>query len=306
MTSARVKIKWPDLNYPSAESLASPIEDIDNPDLDRVCGVLNLSLLPEKAWLNAKSPPPPGGGRKLKQRGRLATEVLGEAVLIDEPASSSEGIVPGGARRLARLKRARLVATAAGAALCKCVPRGHSPGSVGGWEPGKAGLAVGGPQAVIDPAFVLIVVLEAGSVRDAVGVVPPANDLIPAEAAECRVLLLVRVRAELTEGAGDLDEVARRRYLVDVAVAVEHLPEEADSRVFARGGRDVAVIISTCAVGGADRVVVHADVWDNLKNLASSPRSKDAGGAHLGRSPGIGAPHPELGIAESSPKVEDK
>lgn len=177
---------------------------------------------------------------------------------------------------------------------------------MGGGEPGKAGLAVGGPEAVIDPALVRIVVLHAGRVLDAVGVVPPADDLVPAEAAERRVLLLVRVRAELAEGARDLDEVGRRRYLVDVAVAVEHLPEEVDGGGFAGGGRDVAVVIPTCAVFGPDRMVVHAHVWDNFKNLAGSPRGKDASGAHLGRSPGIGAPHTELGIAESSPQVEDK
>lgn len=232
---------------------------------------------------------------------QLATKVLGPAVVVDEPASSSEGIVLGAARRLARVKRARPTATAARAALSECIPRGHTPGSVAGGEPGKAGLAVGGPQTIIDPAFVLIVVLEAGSVRDAVGVVPPADDLIPAEAAERRILLLVRVRAELPEGAGDLDEVGRRRYLIDVAVAVKHLPKEADSGGFAGGGRDITVIVPACAVGGADRMVVHADVWDNLKNLASTSRSKEASGAHLGRSPGVGAPYSELGIAESSP-----
>lgn len=170
-----------------------------------------------------------------------------------------------------------------------------------GGKPGKAGLAVRGPQVVIDPALVLIVVLHAGRVLDAVGVVPPADDLIPAEAAERRILLLIRVRAELTEGARDLDEVGRRCYLIDVAVAVEHLPEEADGGVFAGGGRDIAIVIPACAVGGADRVIVHTDVRDNFKNLASSSRSKDASGAHLGRSPGIGAPHPELSVADSSP-----
>lgn len=175
-----------------------------------------------------------------------------------------------------------------------------------GGKPGKAGLAVRGPQIVIDPALVVSVVLEAGSVFDAVGVVPPADDLIPAEAAKRRILLLVRIRAELTEGARDLDEVGRRCYLIDVAVAVEHLPEEADGGVFAGGGRYIAIIIPACAVGGADRMIVHADVWNNLKNLASSPRSKEASGAHLGRSPGIGAPHAELSIAESSPQVEDE
>lgn len=168
-------------------------------------------------------------------------------------------------------------------------------------EPGEAGLAVGGPQAVVDPALVLVVVLEPRGVLDAVGVVPPADDLVPAEAAERGVLLLVRVRAELAKGAGHLDEVGRRRYLVDVAVAVEHLPEEADGGVLAGGGRDVAVVIPACAALGAHGMVVHANVWDNLKDLAGSPGSKEAGGAHLGRSSGIGAPYPELGIAESSP-----
>lgn len=228
---------------------------------------------------------------------RLATVGLGPAVLVDEPLSSLEGIFPGGASTLARVKGARVVSTAAGAALGKCIPRGHSPGSVVGGEPGKAGLAVGWPQVVIDPALVRIVVLHAGSVRDAVGVVRPADDLIPAEAAERRVLLLVRVRAELTEGAGDLDKVGRCRYLVDVAVAVKHLPEESDSGVFAGGGRDIAVVVPTRAVGSADRMVVHAGVWENLENLASSPGSKEASGAHLRRGPGIGAPHTELGIA---------
>lgn len=175
-----------------------------------------------------------------------------------------------------------------------------------GRKPGKAGLAVRRPQIVIDPALVVSVVLEAGSVLDTVGVVPPADDLIPAEAAERSILLLVRVGAELTEGAGDLNEVGRRGYFIDVAVAVKHLPEEVDSGVFAGGGRDIAIVIATCTVGGADRVVVHADVWNNLKNLASSPRSKEASGAHLGRSPGIGAPHAELSIAESSPQVENE
>lgn len=236
---------------------------------------------------------------------RLATEVLGPAVVVDEPASSSQGIVRRGARRLARSKRACSAPTAA-RTLRKCIPRRHSPGSVVGGESSKAGLAIRGPQIVIDPALVLIVVLHAGRVLDAIGVVPPADDLIPAEAAERRILLLVRIRAELTEGARDLDKVGRRRYLIDVAVAVKHLPEEADCGVFAGGGRDIAIVVPTCAVGGADRVVVHAHVRDNLKNLASSPRSKEARGAHLRRSPGICAPHPELSIAESSPQVEDK
>lgn len=172
---------------------------------------------------------------------------------------------------------------------------------MGRGEPGKAGLAVGGPETVVYPALVRVVVLHAGRVLDAVGVVPPADNLVPAEAAERRVLLLVGVRAELAEGSGDLDEVGRRRYLIDVAVAVKHLPEEVDGGGFAGGGRDVAVVIPTCAVFGTDRMVVHANVWDNFKNLAGSPRSKDASGTHLGRSPGIGAPHTELGIAESSP-----
>lgn len=175
-----------------------------------------------------------------------------------------------------------------------------------GGESGKAGLAVRGPQIVIDPALVLSVVLDAGSVFDAVGVVPPTDDLIPAETAERSVLLLVRVGAELTEGAGDLNEVGRRRYLIDVAVAAKHLPKEVDSGVLAGGGRDITIVIATCAVGGADRMVVHAHVRDNLKDLASSPRSKEASGAHLGRGPGIGTPHAELSIAESSPQVEDE
>lgn len=243
--------------------------------------------------------------RNLVAPRRLATEVLGPAVVVDEPASSSQGIVLRGARRLARVKRARSAPTAA-RTLRKCIPRRHSPGSVVGGEPGKAGLAICGPQIVIDSALVLIVVLHAGRVLDAVGVVPPADDLIPAEAAERRILLLVRIRAELTEGARDLDEISRRCYLIHVAVAVEHLPEEADCGVFAGGGRDIAIVVPTCAVGGTDRMIVHADVWHNLKNLASSSRSKEASGAHLGRSPGIGAPYPELSIAESSPQVEDK
>lgn len=236
---------------------------------------------------------------------RLATEVLRPAVVVDEPASSSQGIVGRGARRLARVKRARSAPTAA-RTLRKCIPRRHSPGSVVGGKPGKARLAVRGPQIVIDPALVISVVLEAGSVFDAVCVVPPTDDLIPAEAAECSIFLLVRVGTELTEGAGDLNKVGRRRYLIDVAVAVKHLPEEVDSGVFAGGGRDISIVIATCTVGGADRVVVHADVWNNLKNLASSPRSKEARGAHLRRSPGIGAPHAELSVAESSPQVEDE
>lgn len=237
---------------------------------------------------------------------RLATVGLGPAVLVDESLSSLEGIFRGGASTLARVKRARTTATAAGAALGKCIPRGHGPGSMSGGEPSKAGLAVGGPQIVINPALILIVVLEAGRVLNPVGVVPPTYNLVPAEAAERRILLLVRVRAELTEGAGDLDEVGRRSYLIDVAVAIKHLPKEVDSCGFAGGGRDIAVVISTCAILGADRMVVHADVWHNLKNLASSPGSKEASGTHLGRSPGIGAPHTELRIAESSPQVEDK
>lgn len=231
---------------------------------------------------------------------RLATVSLGPAVVVDEPLSSSESAVTWSARRLARAKRARPVSTTAGT-LGKCTPRGHTPGFVVVRESGKTGLAVGGPQTIIDPALILIVVLETGGVLDAVGVVPPADDLIPAKAAERRILLLVRVRAELTEGAGDLDEVGRRRYFIDVAVPVEHLPEETDSGVFAGGSRDIAVVIPTCAVGGADGMVVHANVGDNLKNLTSSSRSKEARGAHFSRSPGISAPHPELGIAESSP-----
>lgn len=250
-------------------------------------------------------PPKAASSSSVVHTRRLATEVLGPAVVVDEPLSSSESTVPWSARRLARAKRARPVSATAGT-LGKCTPRRHAPGFVVIREPGKARLAIGGPQTVIYPALVLIVVLHTGTVLDAVGVVPPADDLIPAKATERRILLLVRVRAELTKGAGDLDEVGRRRYLVDVAVAVEHLPEEVDSGCFAGGSRDIAVVISTCAVGGTDRMIVHTDVRDNLKNLASSPRSKEARGAHFGRSPGISAPHTELGIAESSPQVEDK
>lgn len=205
---------------------------------------------------------------------RLATEVVGPAVVVDEPASCSEGIVSGGASRLARVKRARPAATAAGAALGKCAPGGHAPGFVVGGKPGKARLSVGGPQIVVDPALVLIVVLEAGRVLDAVGVVPPADDLVPAEAAESRILLLVRVRAKLAESSGHLDKVGRRRYLIDVSVAVEHLSEEVDSSGFAGGGRDIAVIVPTCPVGSADSMIVHADIWHNFEDLASSPRGK--------------------------------
>lgn len=257
---------------------------------------------------NPSPPPPPqkaASSSSVVNTRRLSTEVLGPAVVVDEPLSSSESAVPWSASRLASAKRARPVSTTAGT-LGKCTPRRHTPGFVVVREPSKTGLTVGGPQAVVDPALVLIVVLHTGTVLDAVGVVPPADDLIPAEAAERRILLLVRVRAELTESAGDLDEVGRRRYLIDVAVSVEHLPEEADSGVFAGGSRDIAVVIPTCAVGGADGMVVHANIWHDLKNLASSPRSKEARSAHLGRSPSISAPHPELGIAESSPQVEDK
>lgn len=129
----------------------------------------------------------------------------------------------------------------------------------------------------------------------------PADDLVPAEASKRRVLLLVGVRAELAQSAGDLDEVGRGRDLVDVAVAVEHVAEEADGGALAGGGGDVAVIVAAGAVVGADCVVVHADVGHDLEDLAGSSRGEEAGGAHLGRGSGVGAPNTELSVADCSP-----
>lgn len=218
---------------------------------------------------------------------RLATEGLGPAVVVDELLSSGEGTVHRGASLASvktRHKRELPLATAA-ATRSKCTPRGHSPGFVARGEPGKGGLAVGGPQAVVNRTIVQLVVLHAARIRDAVGVVRPADNLIPAKAAERCILLLVRVRAELTKGAGDLDEVGCRRYFIHIAVAAEHLRKEGDSGLFAGGGRDIAVVIITCTVGGADCVVIHADVCGDFKNPAGPPRHKSAGGANFGWTP---------------------
>lgn len=235
---------------------------------------------------------------------RLAAQGLSVASLVDEPLSSSDGVI--NRSTLASLEAASAdrelaVTTAALAALGKRIPRGESPGSVARGETRKAGLTVVRSQAVVDSALILVVVLHAGSVGDTVGVVSPADDLVPAEAAKRRVLLLVRVGAKLAEGAGDLDEVAHRRDLVDIAVAVEHLREESDSGIFASGGGNIAVVIPAGSIIGPDSMVVHTDIRSDFKEPAGSSGSKIASGTHLSRGPGISAPHSELSIAQSSP-----